>query len=50
MRATSGEGHEEAIGGVDLQDGSNDEQVGDKHKHGGNDDTGGKYEIQHSLK
>lgn len=24
MRATSGEGHEEAIGGVDLQDGSND--------------------------
>ena len=34
---------------MDLQDGSNDEEIGGKDKHGGIDDVGGKYEIQDNL-
>lgn len=46
VRATSGEGLEAALGGVDLWDGSNDEKVGGKNKHDESDDIGGKYKIQ----
>ena len=37
------------MGRANLQDGSNDEEIGSKNKHGGSDDIGGKYEIEHSL-
>ena len=49
MRTTAGEGLRAALGGVDLQDGSNDEEIGGKDKHGGIDGVGGKYEIQDNL-
>ena len=49
MTATGGEGLQATLGGVDLQEGSNDEEIGGKDKHGRSDDVGGKYEIQHSL-
>ncbi|XP_008562478.1 PREDICTED: olfactory receptor 1013-like, partial [Galeopterus variegatus] len=40
VRPTSGEGLEAALGGADLQDGDNDEEVGGKDKSGGSDDIG----------
>lgn len=49
VRATSGEGLEAALGGVDLWDGSNDEKVGGKNKHDESDDIGDKYKIEYSL-
>ena len=49
MRTTAGEGLRAALGGVGLQGGSNDEEIGGKDKHGGIDDAGGKYEIQDNL-
>ena len=49
MKATGGEGLQAALGGADLQEGSNDEEIGGKDKHGRSDDVGSKYEIQHSL-
>ena len=38
-----------ALGEADLQEGSEDEEIGGKGKYGGGDDIRDKQEIEHSL-
>ena len=44
-----GEGFEAALGGADLQDSCDDEEVGSYYKYNGGDDIGSQDEVEHSL-
>jgi hypothetical protein len=46
---TCGEGLETALGGTDLQNGSDDEEVGGQDEQGGGNDIGGQEEVKHRL-